>query len=367
MAQFLKPTETPVSTRQEIQTSVILEESNLTYTLCDRTDLSNKLTNYFISFNLPYESDDFSLSSFLSTTKPELQQLNVDKMVITPIDRAFYNEIIDGRSITFKVPQYSGGTGGTVTYKTLVSSTYSTLEKKQNSELLGSNVSFLFSDDVNKPYTGTTSGGLVDKSSNTTWNPDDSYVNRPPAVSYTDLEVSDINSDSRIFTAQTVAVEVGNAYPNNVDTNYNYDIPVGFAALDKGWMILTHPDVVDNIPWSEGLDKDGNPNLSSGTTEIHFADTNVSNLYFVDINVEYKTSVIALVFPGEFFHTTNPTWDREKNYQEQQAGTFGYDPISISEIGLYNSKNQLIAISKLDRPLVKQYNDLVTFTLDINL
>ena len=45
----------------------------------------------------------------------------------------------------------------------------------------------------------------------------------------------------------------------------------------------------------------------------------------------------------------------------------GYDPVSISEIGLYNAKGEIIAISKLDRPLVKQYNDLVTFSLDINI
>jgi len=77
--------------------------------------------------------------------------------------------------------------------------------------------------------------------------------------------------------------------------------------------------------------------------------------------------VVALIFPGDFFWSTNPTWDTAKNYQEQQNGTFGYDAVSISEIGLFNSKKELISIAKLDRPLVKQYNDLVTFNLDINV
>ena len=104
MNEFKKLTEDPVSTRQETQTSRAINGSELTYTLCDRTDLNSSTTNYFVSFNLPYTSTDFPTTSQLSLSKPELQQLNVDKMVITPIAKENYNEILDGRSITFTVP-----------------------------------------------------------------------------------------------------------------------------------------------------------------------------------------------------------------------------------------------------------------------
>jgi hypothetical protein len=366
MNVFKKAVETPVNTRQEVQTNVEVNGLDLTYTLCDRTDLNSELSNYFLSFNLPYNSDNLPVDSVLSTTYPEVQQLNVDRIVITPIDRSKYHEIIDGRSITLKVPQ-DDGVGG-LSAKTLISSTYNILEKTDTNNLLGSNVAFLFCDEINLPYTGSTDNGTNNSRANiNTWDYGDSFVERPAAVSYIDLQSDDINTDQRPFSGVNQAVSVGESYPGTSNQGYNYDIPVGFAALDKGWFVYTHPEIVNNIPWTGGTDSSGNPNTSGATEGIYFTDTTISNSNFVDIDVEYKTSIIALVFPTEFFFSTNPSWDHAKNYQEQQSGTFGYDPVSISEIALYNMKGEIIAISKLDRPLVKQYNDLVTFNLDINL
>ena len=305
------------------------------------------------------------IESTLSLAKPELQQLNVDKIILTPIPKEDYNEIIDGRSVTFTVPQISGTTA--VTAKTIVSSTYTVLEKKESNDLLGGNIAFLFSDDLNFPYTGKTNGGLIDKIEFTTWNPSTSIVDRPPAVSFADLETIDVNTDQRTFADVNLAVTVTEAYPTNTNQGYNYDVPVGFIALDKGWLVLTHPDIVNNIPFPFGLDSGGTPNTSSATTEIHFTDTTKSNLSFTDINIEFKTSIICLVFPNEFFFTTNPTYDIAKNFQEQQNSTFGFDAVVISEIALYNARGEIISIAKLDRPLVKQFNDLVTFNLDINV
>ena len=325
-----------------------------------------RLYNYFLSFNLPYYREDLPLDSVLSVAYPEVQQLNVDQIVITPIDRSEYHEIIDGRSITLKVPQ-SDGSGG-LSAKTLVSSTYNILEKKDTNNLVGSNVSFLFCDEINLPYTGSTDNGTNNsRASIKSWDDGSSFVERPAAVSYVDLQSNDINTDQRPFSGVNQAVSVEENYPGTSNQGYNYDIPVGFVSLDKGWFIYTHPDIVNNIPWSEGFNLEGVLNATGGTRDIFFTDTAISNSNFVDIDVEYKTSIIALVFPTEFFFSNNPSWDRAKNFQEQQSGTFGYDPVSISEIALYNTKGEIIAISKLDRPLVKQYNDLVTFNLDINL
>ena len=71
--------------------------------------------------------------------------------------------------------------------------------------------------------------------------------------------------------------------------------------------------------------------------------------------------------PGEFYISTNPTWDVAKNYLEQQNETNGFDAVAISEIAMFNAKDEMIAIAKLDQPLEKNYSDLVTFTLDINI
>jgi len=367
MNQYFKPIEKPVSTRQEIRNSVILNGSGLTYTLCDRTNVTDYESNYFSSFNLPYSYDAFVSGSTLSKVKPELQQLNVDRIVICPIPKEDYNEIVDGRSITFTVPQISGTTS--VSAKTIVSSTYTSLDKKEDNELLGSNVAFLFCDEINLPFTGTTIGGTKSHASNTTWNPSTSFVNRPAAVSYLELNPTDINTDARPFTGVSLSVPVTEQYPTSTNQGYNYDIPVGFAALDKGWFIFTHPSIVNNIPFEFATKLDGTPNTgsTSATTDVYFTSTTESSVSFEDLDVQYKTTYIALVIPGEFYISTNPTWDVAKNYLEQVNDTNGFDAVSISEIAMFNAKKEMVAIAKLDVPLEKNYGDLVTFTLDINI
>ena len=365
MNQYLKPIQNPVSTRQEVRTSVSIVGSGLTYTLCDRTDLIDYQSNYFSSFNLPYNASALPTGSTFSLLKPELQQLNVDKIIITPLPSGYYNQIIDGRTITLSTPQISG-TG--LSAKTIVSSTYTTLDKTQTSELLGTNIAFLFCDEINTPYTGTTLNGAYMHSA-TTWNPLTSFVDRPPAVSYIELSQNDIFTDKRSYSGVNLAVNVPQGYPSVTNQGYNYDIPVGFVALDKGWIVYTHPKIVNNIPFNLGYNTGNTLNTgpTSATTDIYFLDNTNSAIAFEDINIQYKTSYIALVLPGEFFISTNPSWDTAKNYLEQINSTNGYDAVSISEIGMFNSKEEMIAVAKLDRPLSKNYGDLVTITLDINI
>lgn len=368
MAQFFKPVQETINTRQEIHQLKRISGSSLSYTLTDRTDNNDKLANYFLSFNLPYRRENFASGSTLSQAKPELQQLNVDQIVISNIPKEDYNEILDGRSVTFEVPQQSGATGTSA--KTIVSSTYNSLKKKSDNEFLGSNIAFLFSDDVNLPYKGTINGGQISKSGNTTWNTTD-YNDRPAATPYLALQMADYNSDGRDYSNVSLAVNVPETYPSGGNSlqGYNYDVPVGFVALDKGFTVLTHPDIVNNIPWTQGLDENNNVNTgsTSSTTEIHFSSDTYSNMEFVDIDITYKTSIIALILPNEFYWTTNPSWNLQKNYEEQQNGTSGFDPVYINEIGLYNNDRELIAMAKLDRPLKKQHDDIVTFNLDIKV
>lgn len=367
--EYFKPVETPVSTRQEVHSLKTVNGSGLTYTLCDRTSTSSKLANYFTSFNLPHQASQMLSGGTLARVRPELFQLNVDNILISNIPKEYYNDIIDGRSVTFTVPQYSGASSAsTLSAKTILSTTYTISSKKQENELLGTNVAFLFCDEINKPYTGTTQKQTYSKSAVTTWNPGPSYINRPAAVSYNELEPEDINSDSRPFSAVNKSVYVTEAFPTLTNQGYNYDMPIGFVALDKGWIVITNQSVINNFPWDLGqILYTNEANTGSTTTDIYFSSTTYSSAQFVDIRIDFKTSVVALVFPKEFFFTTNPSWDQEKNFQEQQNGTFGYDAVAISEIGLFNASEELIAIAKLDRPLEKQYNDLVTFTLDINV
>ena len=292
--------------------------------------------------------------------------MNVDKMVIIPIPDGYYNELIDGRSITIIVPQLSGATG--ISAKTLVSSTYTTLLANDKNALLGDNMAFLFSDDVNPPYTGTTNGGTSSNSANTTWNTT-SYLNRPPAISYVDLLNTDIFTDKRPSSSIKFAYPVPVAYPTNTNQGYNYDIPVGYVSLNKGFFIITHPNIVNNIPWTQGYQQYSNlanNTVASATTDIYFTSPAVSNATFLALDINYQTSVICIGLPGEFFYSNNPTFP-ESNATEFTNGTNNYTPIQVTEIGLYNINNELIAVAKLSEPVEKTYTNILTFNLNIDV
>jgi len=363
-SNFQKPIQSVISTKNETATQQTVDSSGLTFTQCARTGLTSTEANYFVSFNLPYTAGDLASGDTFASSFPELYQLNVDHIVIAPIPREYYNEMIDGRSITFSVPQYDASDINWSS-KTIVSSTYNNLDKSSENALLGKNIAFLFCDEINPPYTGETDGGAISKEANTTWNTS-SYLDRPAATSYNNLQAIDINTDQRTWSDVNLAVTVPETYPTTTNQGYNYDVPVGFAALDKGFLILTHSAITENIPWSSGLTYPaGAANTSSATTEIWFSSG--SSAVFYDLNINFKTSVVCMALPGEFYFTNNPTWDYAENLQEYTLGTNNYDDTYVTEIGLYNKEEELLAVAKLDRAKQKGYTGVLTFTLELDV
>jgi len=387
-----------ISLRKEVASSVSLSNSQISYTLADRTAVSVKYGNYFTAFNIPHIGNNqifYSGGSVASAARahPELFQLNVDKIVIIPIGVNHFNEYIDGRSITLTVPQWGG------TSKTVISSFYSDEQrtlKKADSPLpqyFGpKNVAFLFSNDINTPYTGTSNAGAITHNL-AAWNPTTDYRDRPSAVAYSQLETSDLNTDTRAWTVAKKAVAVNQAYPKSLLASqdllngYNYDIPVGFVCLDKGFIILTHPEIINDIPWTSGstscvpgydngslMTNDGenviigsNAGATSATTSIVFTST-TSTLNFVDMSVRYMTSVLCIAMPKTFFISKNPTWPLQRNLIEASPnGNQNFDSIFVTQIGLYNAMEELIAVAKLDRPVEKTYDNIMTFNLEIDV
>ena len=363
--EIYKPVASTISTRQENSVFKTLNGSGLSYSLCDRTSSTEKNSNYFMSFNLPVTYSALASGSTLALNNPEIFQINVDTIVIVPIPREYYNEFIDGRSMIFTVPQVSGAT---MSAKTLVSSTYSTLQKRDSDIFLGNNLAFLFCDEINRPYTGTSNSAESSHSTNSTWNVAP-YTNRPAAVPYSDLDPIDINSDKRPFNSISYAMPVTSTYPTNTNQGYNYDIPVGFVCLDKGFMIFTHPSIVNNIPWTQGYQQITNVlNVSNNKSDIYFtALTSISETTFTDISVNFKTSAVCIGMPNEFYFTNNPSWDLHKNVQEFSNGTNNFDSVFMTEVGLYNVNNELIAVAKLSEPVEKTFTNLLTFNLDIDV
>jgi len=357
---------------------------SLGFTLCDRDLLSDKKGNYFVSFNLPTAESDLTTGSTLSLLYPELQQLNVDRIVIVPIPASEYSEFIDGRTIEMNVPQ-NGTTFPTLSAITLYSSTYTSdkIVKSETNPLLGDNVVFLFSDSINKPYTGHTIneiGVLISHSANTTWNPDPTnFLKRPSAVQYQEVKryLDTYNVASDLRTNINFSNNVGNFYPNN-RPGYNYDIPCGFVVLDKGYAVITHSAITSNIPWSSGLTQNAVPYVDdsqvSGKTGIYFTGVTITSepaaeLIFEDINTSFKQTAVCLALPKEFYISNNSTWNREAAIaaQDENSTIISYDPVYISTVGLYNTLGELIAMAKLSEPYQKTYTNLFNFTIDLEM
>jgi hypothetical protein len=384
--KFTKKVDTYLTLQTESNTLKTLFDDDLTFTLADRDLSSDKKGNYFISFNLPEDSTHLSTGSTLSKLFPELQQLNVDRIIICPIPASEYSEFIDGRTITLNVPQ-SGGTSMTsMSSVTLISSTYTSdkILKSETSPLLGDNIAFLFSDTLNRPYSGSVVnelGTIVQLTSNTTWEPNtNNFLERPSAIAYSEvkrhLAISGVSTDQRTNTSYSTTVPTG--YPDN-RTGYTYDIPVGFVILDKGIAVITHQTLVNNFPWNSGFTASNNQpyvddSQVTSKTNIYFTGVTsnsdeAAQIEYYDIDTSFKTTVVAVAMPREFFISNNPTWNRAAALASinEQTGIISFDPVFVTEIGLYNELGELVAVAKLDRPVEKGYTEVLTFVLDIEM
>ena len=381
--KFTKAVASTLTVQTEENTLQDVFGGNLTFTLCDRTLISDSKGNYFVSFNLPASQTDFSTASTLSNFYPELQQLNVDQIVFCPIPPSFYSEFIDGRTITMNVPQ-NGGTFPVLSSITLYSSTYTSdkILKSETNPLLGDNVVFLFSDAINKPYTGLTLneiGVLTSYSANTTWNPDpNNSLKRPAAIQYLEVKryLDTYNAASDLRSAN-YSVPVGSAYPDN-RPGYTYDIPCGFVILDKGIVVLTHSAITQNIPWTSGLTQNNTPYVNngqvSGKTNIYFTGVTVSSteaaqLVFEDISTSFKTTAVCLALPTEFYISNNPTWQRDLAIaaMAEESGVISFPDVYVTSVGLYNALGELVSIAQLSEPVKKTYTNVFNFTIDIEM
>lgn len=96
------------------------------------------------------------------------------------------------------------------------------------------------------------------------------------------------------------------------------------------------------------------PSLSQ-TDELAFGD---STYFFGNISAKIKADVyttdINIVLPlNEFNSTTNKTWD-------------GNETVYISEIGIYDSNKNLVAIGKLNNPVAKNSTIARTIVFDLD-
>jgi len=291
--------------------SVTLSGTNITKTLINRNDYNtDSLVNLFYSFGLPLNSTDdikftgvtFANGGYSDTAFSGLSQT---KILVIGINNANYGELLDGKTAKLVLPTSAG------TY-----TIYSTFQNKGTSvkvedanvretsvttEKFDPNVSMLFSDTIMKP-----NGGVTTLSWATGYG-----LNKPFSV-----------NGKQLFNAQT-----------NTNIGLTADTIVGVAYLDKGFLVITHPTIVNNY----------NSAVASAAT-----------VTFNSVSTSINQVITCIADRGEFGGTTNPTFS-------------GTDVVRISEVGLYDSIGNLIAVAKTDRHITKNVNEFLALSIEIDL
>lgn len=288
----------------------VISGSNISQMIIDRNNYNtDSLVNLFYSFGLPLSTTDdnrytgltYSNGGFSDTT---LSGIVNSKIVVLALKNSTYGECLDGKTIKLVLPT----SGGTFTM-------YSTFQNKGASlniedanmrdtspvtSFIDTNISFLFSDTIAKPNRNTS----------LSW-----------GTGFGTMKPFSING-KQLYNLQT-----------NSNSGVSADTMVGIAYLDKGFIVITNPQIVNVY----------NKNLASGAT-----------ITFDSVSTSVYQNITCIAGRGEFAASTNPTF---------RTG----DIPRISEIGLYDSLGNLIAVAKTDRHLTKNVNEFKALNIKISL
>lgn len=265
------------------------------------------LTNLFYSFGLPITTSDFN--NFTGTTgtftKTAFSGLAQNNILVIGVSGSTYAELIDGKSINCNIQTTASTYSIYSTYENkatpLTDEDASIKDSSINLAYFGPNRALLFSDSVLRP-----NGGDATKSWATGYG-----TNKPFSV-----------NNKELFNIQT-----------NSNLSFTADTPVGIAYLDKGFLVITEPTIVNDF-------------------DTGFSGATGTSITFDHNRVSVSQSITCLADRGEFGVSNNPTW------------SLGDTP-RITEIGLYDNTGTLIAIGKLNKTYYKPVDDLVAFAITI--
>jgi hypothetical protein len=287
----------------------IISGTNLTQNIiCRSSGETDSLVNLFYTFNLPLSSSDdynftgktYANGGFSDTAISGIAQTNI---FVIGINNTQYGETIDGKAIEVQI--------------TTSSSTYTLYSTFQNSgmpltvqdalyndtsvttKIFGDNISLMFSDNIKQPNGGN------------------------PSLSW----------GTGFGTIKPFSQNRKQQY--NLVTNKNLsqsaDTAVGIAYLDKGFIVITNQQIIN-----EGI-------ITSATV-----------VTCNSLSTSVAQNITCISNRGEFGMSTNKTFSTG-------------DTPRISEIGLYDNDGDLIAVAKPDRHIVKNVNEFLALGIKISL
>lgn len=314
LKKLVEPQSSTISSEILSNGQITISGSNIVHNVINRNNATDSLVNLYYSFGFPlnasqdaiYTGKTFANGGYSDTS---LSAFSTTKIVVLAINNSKFGELIDGKQLKVVLPT----TGGTYTiYSTfqnkgarLTSEDANYRDTSTITAGIDSNIAFLFSDNILTPNGGN------------------------PSLSWS----TGFGSKKPFSLSQK--------YLWNLQTNSNLaasaDTFVGIAYLDKGFVVLTHPTIVADY---------GAVNLTGITTGTSITLDSVSTNVF--------QSITCIAARGEFGGSTNPTFS-------------GNDIPRVSEIGLYDKANNLIAMAKTDRHILKNINEFKVFGVKITL
>lgn len=274
---------------------------------------TDSLVNLFYSFRLPLTTADDTLFTVTPSAKggyadTAMSGIAKDSVLVFGIDSAEYGEMIDGKTINLDLTTMTGGTNYNIYgafEKTLTNSKKQDAnykDKSFNSSVMGGNMVFLFSDAVQRPNNDVTKSWSTGH-----------FATKP----YSKGNKSQFNMKNDTITS-TVQDEL-----------------VGVAYLDKGFIVITHPDIVDNY--------DPAHSASTATT-----------LSFDSISTQVSQTVTCIKDRQEFGASSNVTWSEG-------------DKVRVTEVLLLDDTNNVIAIAKTDRSLELTASQFMALSVTISV
>jgi hypothetical protein len=327
--------------------------SSLTFTVAQRNPNNGRaFSNLYASFNLP--AANFVVNSWdVEWSSNALEKIeNNDNVVVIEIPKDEYGELIDGRTIKLTLPFITGGTFDC--YSSYYLGYNASSDPSQEAEYFGhksalnmgvanpdvetpsTNVSFLFSDKIRRPVNGGS------------WS--DGFTTSSPPAGYPDATTYFSFAQDKVVARSTSGATIG------------LDEPIGICYLDKGFIVITDSAATQSINWSASTE--GTGFTYSALTQVSF--TADSSVTFYSFEKQWVLNVLCEAGSGEFGTTKNPT-AADLNPTVNAYGEYELysvnKPVYISEIGLYDTNGNMLAIAKPDRPIEKYYNNPTYFNL----
>lgn len=276
--------------------STTITGNNLTQNVILKTNVTgDSLVNLFVTFGLPVSNND--ISKFITTTDANygfsdtaISGLSASKILVISIPNTQYGEIIDGKTIQLGVTTSAG------TY-----TMYGTFQR---------NSTTLASQDAN----------IRETSSKTTPTIGDNIV-----FLFSD-NIKRPNGDATKSWStgygQPKPFSIGGKqlfnYTTNTASNYTADTAVGVAYLDKGFIVITDSTIVNSF--------------------VEATDKSATTITFNSMVTDVSQSIVCDALVSEFRISNNPTF------------TYGVDVPRVTEVGLYDSAKNLLAVGKLNTP-----------------